>query len=155
MSFQPPRGTQDVLLDDADQLQALYEASHAAARLFGFRYVETPTFEHTELYVRTSGETSDVVTKEMYTFQDKGGRSVTLRPESTAGVVRAYLAHAHDLPTPFKTYYVGHHFRHDRPQAGRLREFRQFGLYGVRKPLRGSRSRLPDTGRSTVTSMAS
>ncbi|HEY6652062.1 MAG TPA: ATP phosphoribosyltransferase regulatory subunit, partial [Actinomycetota bacterium] len=86
MSFQPPRGTQDVLLDDADQLHALYEASHTTARLFGFRYVETPTFEHTELYVRTSGETSDVVTKEMYTFQDKGGRSVTLRPESTAGV---------------------------------------------------------------------
>jgi histidyl-tRNA synthetase len=128
MSFQPPRGTQDVLPDDADQLLALYEASHATARLFGFRYLETPTFEHTELYVRTSGDTSDVVTKEMYTFQDKGGRSVTLRPESTAGVVRAYLAHAHDLPTPFKTYYVGRHFRHGRPQAGRLREFRQFGI---------------------------
>jgi histidyl-tRNA synthetase len=128
MSFQPPRGTQDVLLDDADQLLALYEPSHATARLFGFRYVETPTLEHTELYVRTSGETSDVVTKEMYTFQDKGGRSVTLRPESTAGVVRAYLAHAHDLPTPFKTYYVGHHFRLGRPQAGRFREFRQFGV---------------------------
>jgi len=141
MSFRPPRGTLDVLLDDADQLQALYEASHTAARLFGFRYVETPTFEHTELYVRTSGETSDVVTKEMYTFQDKGGRSVTRRPESTAGVVRAYLANAHDLPTPFKTYYVGHHFRHDRPQAGRLREFRQFGveIVGVGGPRPTSR----------------
>ena len=128
MSFQPPRGTQDLLLDDADQLLALYDASHATARLFGFRYLETPTFEHTELYARTSGDTSDVVTKEMYTFQDKGGRSVTLRPESTAGVVRAYLGHVHDLPTPFKSYYVGRHFRHGRPQAGRLREFRQFGI---------------------------
>src|SRR5436190_3572592 len=128
MSFQPPRGTQDLLLDDADQLLALYDASHATARLFGFRYLETPTFEHTELYARTSGDTSDVVTKGMYTFQDKGGRSVTLRPESTAGVVRAYLGHAHDLPTPFKSYYVGRHFRHGRPQAGRLREFRQFGI---------------------------
>src|SRR5437867_1503841 len=136
MSFQPPRGTQDLLLDDADQLLALYDASHATARLFGFRYLETPTFEHTELYARTSGDTSDVVTKEMYTFQDKGGRSVTLRPESTAGVVRAYLGHAHDLPTPFKSYYVGRHFRHGRPQAGRLREFRQFGveIVGVAGP---------------------
>src|SRR5436190_10372182 len=128
MSFQPPRGTQDLLLDDADQLLALYDASHATARLFGFRDLATATVEHRELYARTSGDTSDVVTKEMYTFQDKGGRSVTLRPESTAGVVRAYLAHAHDLPTPFKTYYVGRHFRHGRPQSGRLREFRQFGI---------------------------
>src|SRR5207247_3783466 len=128
MELQPPRGTQDVLGADADRLVELYEASHAIAHLFGFRYLETPTFEHTELFARTSGETSDVVTKEMYTFQDKGGRSVTLRPESTAGVVRAYLGHAHDLPTPFKSYYVGRHFRHGRPQAGRLREFRQFGI---------------------------
>src|SRR5438093_7042715 len=123
MSFQPPRGTQDVLLDDADQLNGLYEASHTAARLCGFRYVETPTFEHTELFVRTSGETSDVVTKEMYTFEDKGGRSLTLRPESTASVVRAYLEHAQELPSPYKGYYLGAQFRHGRPQAGRLREF--------------------------------
>jgi histidyl-tRNA synthetase len=128
MELHPPRGTQDLLGADADRLLELYEASHRAARLFGFRYVETPTFEHTELYARTSGDTSDVVTKEMYTFEDKGGRSVTLRPESTAGVVRAYLEHAHDLPTPFKAYYVGNHFRHGRPQAGRYREFRQFGV---------------------------
>jgi histidyl-tRNA synthetase len=128
MELQPPRGTQDVLSEDADRLLELYEASHRVARLFGFRYLETPTFEYTELYARTSGDTSDVVTKEMYTFQDKGGRSVTLRPESTAGVVRAFLEHAHDLPTPFKAYYVGRHFRHGRPQAGRLREFRQFGI---------------------------
>ena len=87
----PPRGTQDLLPDRADAMLGLYEAAHRLARLFGFRYVETPTFEHTELFARTSGDTSDVVTKEMYTFEDKGGRSVTLRPESTAGVVRAYL----------------------------------------------------------------
>ena len=72
------------------------------AELFGFRYVETPTFEHTELFARTSGVTSDVVTKEMYSFEDKGGRSLTLRPESTAGVVRAYLTHAHELGAPFR-----------------------------------------------------
>jgi histidyl-tRNA synthetase len=106
----------------------LYEAAHRAARLFGFRYVETPTFEHTELFARTSGETSDVVTKEMYTFEDKGGRSLTLRPESTAPVVRAYLSHAHQLSSPFRAYYVNTNYRHARPQAGRLREFRVFGV---------------------------
>lgn len=106
----------------------LYEAAHRTARLYGFRYVETPTFEHTELFARTSGETSDVVTKEMYTFEDKGGRSLTLRPEQTASIVRAYLANAHDLSTPFKAYHVSPQFRHGRPQAGRLREFRQFGI---------------------------
>ena len=128
MEFQPPRGTDDLLPPVSDAMLGLYEAAHRTASLFGFRYVETPTFEHTELFARTSGETSDVVTKEMYTFEDKGGRSLTLRPEQTAGIVRAYLAHAHDLPTPFKAYHVSQQFRHGRPQAGRLREFRQFGI---------------------------
>jgi histidyl-tRNA synthetase len=116
----------------------LYEAAHRAARLFGFRYVETPTFEHTELFARTSGETSDVVTKEMYTFEDKGGRSLTLRPEQTASIVRAYLSNAHDLPNPFKAYHVSSQFRHGRPQAGRLREFRQFGVEVVGEEAAGA-----------------
>ena len=128
MELAPPRGTQDLLPDRADAMYGLYAAAHRTAELFGFRYVETPTFEHTELFTRTSGDTSDVVTKEMYTFEDKGGRSLTLRPESTASVVRAYLTHAQELATPFKSYYVGSEFRHGRPQAGRLREFRQFGI---------------------------
>ena len=128
MEFQPPRGTADLLPPVSDAMLGLYEAAHRTARLYGFRYVETPTFEDTELFARTSGETSDVVTKEMFTFEDKGGRSLTLRPEQTAGIVRAYLAHAHDLPTPFKAYHVSPQFRHGRPQAGRLREFRQFGV---------------------------
>ena len=128
MEFQPPRGTDDLLPPASDAMLGLYEAAHRTARLYGFRFVETPTFEHTELFARTSGETSDVVTKEMYTFEDKGGRSLTLRPEQTASIVRAYLAHAHDLPTPFKAYHVSQQFRHGRPQAGRLREFRQFGV---------------------------
>jgi histidyl-tRNA synthetase len=120
----------------SDAMLGLYESAHRIALLYGFRYVETPTFEHTELFARTSGESSDVVTKEMYTFEDKGGRSLTLRPEQTASVVRAYLANAHDLPTPFKGYYVATQFRHGRPQAGRLREFRQFGVetIGVAAP---------------------
>src|SRR6266576_4890939 len=136
MELAPPRGTQDLLPDRADAMLGLYDAAHATASLYGFRYTETPTFEHTELFTRTSGDTSDVVTKEMYTFQDKGGRSVTLRPESTASVVRAYLTHAHDLGTPFKAYYVGTQYRHGRPQAGRLREFRQWGIevIGVEGP---------------------
>jgi histidyl-tRNA synthetase len=136
MELAPPRGTQDLLPDRADAMLGLYEAAHAGARLFGFRYVETPLFEHTELFERTSGATSDVVTKEMYTFQDKGGRSVTLRPETTASVVRAYLTHAHELGTPFKAYYIGTQYRHGRPQAGRLREFRQWGIevIGVEGP---------------------
>ncbi|MDP9328328.1 MAG: histidine--tRNA ligase [Actinomycetota bacterium] len=128
MELAPPRGTIDLLPARSEAILGLYEEAHRASRLFGFRYVETPTFEHTDLFARTSGETSDVVTKEMYTFEDKGGRSLTLRPEQTAGVVRAYLQHAHDLPSPFKGYYVGSQFRHGRPQAGRLREFRQWGV---------------------------
>ncbi|MFN8232743.1 MAG: histidine--tRNA ligase [Actinomycetota bacterium] len=128
MELAPPRGTLDLLPDRADAMLGLYEESHRVAELFGYRYVETPTFEHTELFARTSGGTSDVVSKEMYTFEDKGGRSVTLRPESTASVVRAYLSHAQELPRPFKGYYVCAQFRHGRPQAGRLREFRQFGI---------------------------
>ncbi|HEY6565996.1 MAG TPA: histidine--tRNA ligase [Actinomycetota bacterium] len=124
----PPRGTQDLLPDTADAMLGLYEEAHRAARLSGFRYLETPTFEHTELFTRTSGDTSDVVSKEMYTFEDKGGRSVTLRPESTAGVVRAWLDHAQDLGSPFRGYYVASEFRHGRPQFGRTREFRQFGI---------------------------
>ncbi|MGH2677451.1 MAG: histidine--tRNA ligase, partial [Actinomycetota bacterium] len=90
--------------------------------------VETPAFEHTELFVWGVGETSDVVTKEMYTFEDKGGRSLTLRPEGTAPVMRAYLAHRQDLPSPFKGYYVVPMFRHERPQAGRMRQHTQFGV---------------------------
>jgi histidyl-tRNA synthetase len=134
----PPRGTADLLPDRADAMLDLYEAAHRLAALFGFRYVETPTFEHTELFSRTSGATSDVVSKEMYTFEDKGGRSVTLRPESTAGVVRAWLDHAQELGAPFRGYYVASEFRHGRPQAGRLREFRQFGIEVIGAPAPGA-----------------
>jgi len=138
MELAPPRGTQDLLPDRADAMLGLYDEAHRIARLYGYRYVETPTFEQTELFARTSGETSDVVTKEMYTFEDKGGRSVTLRPESTAGVVRAYLAHFQSLPNPFKGYYIGAQFRHGRPQAGRMREFRQFGVEVIGTPAPGA-----------------
>ncbi len=117
-------------------MRALYDRAAELARRYGYRYVETPGFEHTELFTRTSGETSDVVTKEMYTFTDRGGRSLTLRPEGTAPVMRAYLGHRAELPSPFKAYYLTRMYRYGRPQAGRYREHRQFGVevFGVADP---------------------
>ena len=124
----PPRGTSDLVAGSADAMLALYEDAHRLARLHGFRYVEMPTFEHTELFARAAGETSDIATKEMYSFEDKGGRSITLRPEITPGIMRAYLGRVHELGAPFRAYFIGTCFRHGRPQAGRLREFRQFDV---------------------------
>jgi len=132
----PPRGTLDLLPPEGSRMRALYDRAAELARRYGYRYVETPGFEHTELFVRTSGETSDVVTKEMYTFTDRGGRSLTLRPEGTAPVMRAYLAHRAEMPSPFKAYYLTRMYRYGRPQAGRYREHRQFGveIFGVAEP---------------------
>src|SRR5438132_3540058 len=109
-------------------MRALAERAHRTANRFGYRLIETPAFEDTELFARSSGQTSDVVSKEMYTFEDRGGRSLTLRPESTAPAVRAYLEHQQELGTPFKAYYIELNWRYGRPQRGRLREFRQFGV---------------------------
>jgi histidyl-tRNA synthetase len=137
MDLSPPRGTADLLAPRSDAMRALAEAGAHLAALYGYRYVETPAFEATELFSRTSGESSDVVRKEMYTFEDKGGRFLTLRPEATAGIVRAYLANAYELPRPFKCYTLGSMWRYGRPQAGRLREFRQFDveIIGTGQPL--------------------
>lgn len=117
-------------------MRAVYDRAAGLARRYGYRYVETPAFEHTEVFSRTSGETSDVVSKEMYTFEDRGGRSLTLRPEGTAPVMRAYLEHRGELPVPFKAYYLTRMYRYGRPQAGRYREHRQFGVevFGVAEP---------------------
>jgi histidyl-tRNA synthetase len=136
MDLKPPRGTQDFLPPAGDRLRALYDRASALARRYGYRYVETPVFEHTELFSRTSGESSDIVIKEMYTFTDRGNRQLTLRPEGTAPVMRAYLDRMHDLPSPFKTYYLATMYRYGRPQAGRYREHRQFGIevFGVADP---------------------
>jgi histidyl-tRNA synthetase len=124
----PPRGTTDLLPPESERMRRLYELAHGMATLYGYRYAETPAFESTELFVRTSGATSDVVQKEMYTFEDKGGRQLTLRPEGTAPVVRAVLAASAEVSLPFKGYYVEPMWRYGRPQKGRLREFRQFGV---------------------------
>lgn len=128
MDLAPPRGTADLFPPESEAMLGLVEEAHRLARLFGYRYVETPAFEHTEVVARTSGESSDIVTKETYTFEDRGGRSLTLRPEATAPIVRAYLAKRHDLPSPFRVYTVNQAWRHNRPQAGRLREFRIFDV---------------------------
>src|SRR5438132_2993598 len=128
MDLTPPRGTVDLVPPAGGRMRTLSDRAASLAGRYGYRYIETPEFEHTELIHRTSGETSDVVTKETYTFTDRGGRSITLRPEGTAPVMRAYLAHAHDLPTPLKVFYLARMYRYGRPQAGRLREHRQFGL---------------------------
>lgn len=126
--FSPPRGTQDYLPPESERLETLAGLAAFVAQTYGFRRVETPAFEQTDLFVRGVGETSDVVTKEMYTFEDQGGRSLTLRPEGTAPVMRAYLNNRQDLPVPFKAYYVVPMFRHERPQAGRMRQHTQFGV---------------------------
>ena len=128
MELAPVRGTRDFMPPDGGVLRALYDRAASLARLHGFRYVETPTFESTELFARTSGATSDIVSKEMYTFIDRGDRSLTLRPEGTAPVMRAYLRERQRLGAPLKSYYLTRMFRYNRPQAGRFREHRQFGV---------------------------
>ncbi|HJX08838.1 MAG TPA: histidine--tRNA ligase [Actinomycetota bacterium] len=126
--FAPSRGTHDLLPPDGGVMRALYDRAAEIARVHGFRYVETPGFEATDVFARTSGATSDVVSKEMYTFTDRGDRSLTLRPEGTAPVVRAYLHDRQRLGVPFKAYYLTRMYRYSRPQAGRYREHRQFGV---------------------------
>lgn len=136
MELRPPRGTLDLLPPAGSRMRALFDRAAALARRYGYRYVETPGFEATELFARTSGETSDVVTKEMYTFEDRKGRSLTLRPEGTAPVMRAYLADMQAQPSPFKAYYLTRMYRYARPQEGRYREHRQFGIevFGTMDP---------------------
>ena len=129
MKIQAPRGTLDVLPADQPRRSAVLDATRSTAEDYGYGLIVTPTFEDTELFTRTSGQGSDVVQKEMYTFEDRGGRSLTLRPEGTAPVARAYLEHGlHREPQPVKTYYVGPMFRYAAPQKGRYREFWQIGF---------------------------
>lgn len=124
-----PRGTADVLPTECEKLHFLEEKFRYTAERFGYREIRTPVFEHTELFDRSVGETTDVVQKEMYTFSDKGGRSITLRPEGTAGVARALIEHGLCGDTmPKKFYYNTSCYRYEKPQAGRLREFHQLGV---------------------------
>ena len=137
MAIKRPRGTADVLPGEVEKWLALENLARRLSRTYGYVEIRTPIFEHTELFARSVGDATDIVEKEMYTFLDKGGRSITLRPEGTASVARAYIEHGMSTwPQPVKLYYVGPFFRHDRPQAGRLRQFHQFGVevFGAAHP---------------------
>ncbi len=136
--LQAPKGTADVLPPQAWRWQAVENFARLSAELFGFGEIRTPIFEHTELFHRGVGEASDIVQKETYTFEDRGGRSITLRPEGTASVVRAMIENnlLADQGSRAKVYYIGPNFRFERPQSGRLREHHQFGAeaFGVAEP---------------------
>ena len=124
-----PKGTKDVLPAQSYKWQFVERTAREVAATFNLKEIRTPVFEHTELFQRGVGETTDVVNKEMYTFEDKGGRSVTLKPEGTAGAARMFIENGlASTPLPVKTYYIAPCFRYERPQAGRLREFHQFGI---------------------------
>lgn len=136
-SVTAPKGTADILPRDSYKWQYLEGKIRDICARFNFSEIRTPVFEHTEVFERGVGDTTDVVSKEMYTFTDKGGRSVTLRPEGTAGVVRAFLENGlFNEPMPAKLYYLINCFRYEKPQKGRLRQFSQFGieLFGATSP---------------------
>ena len=132
-----PKGTKDVLPSQAYKWHFIEDCARRTAEQFNIFEVRTPVFEHTELFARGVGDTTDIVNKEMYTFLDKGGRSVTLKPEGTAGVARMFIENGlASSPLPMKAYYITPCFRYERPQAGRLRQFHQFGveIYGSAAP---------------------
>jgi len=132
------RGMKDITPDHSESFVKIFRAADAIATSYGYSYVETPVVEYTSLFVRSLGKGTDVVDKEMYMFEDKDGGKVALRPEMTASVARAYIMHGmHTLPQPVKMWYWGPMFRYDRPQAGRYREFHQFGCetFGERSPV--------------------
>lgn len=136
--IQRPRGTRDLLPPESRLWQAVEQTARAVFGAFGADEVRTPAFEPTELFVRSVGETTDIVHKEMYTFEDRKGRSLTLRPEGTAGVARAWIENRlHDRSHPLRLYYIGPMFRYERMQAGRYRQFSQIGLelLGADSPL--------------------
>ncbi len=124
-----PRGTEDVLPKDSKLWQYIEETARETCELYGYQEIRTPVFESTELFQRGVGDTTDVVQKEMYTFEDKGGRSITLKPEGTATLVRSYIENSlYANPQPTKLFYIIPCFRYEKPQSGRLREFHQFGI---------------------------
>ena len=133
-----PKGTVDIVPGKSEKWQVMEDVFRSEAELNGFGEVRTPVFEHTELFLRGVGDTTDVVEKQMYTFEDKGGRSITLRPEGTAGAVRAMLENGlYNAGYPVKLYYLTSCYRYEKPQAGRLRELHQFGveMFGAAEPV--------------------
>ena len=135
--LQPPRGTHDILPEDHRRHRQVTETARGIAARYGYEEISTPVFEFSEVFKRTLGETSDIVTKEMFSFEDKKGRSLALRPEGTAGVARAFISGLRSEQLPLKLFYQGPMFRYERMQKGRQRQFHQFGveLLGADGPL--------------------
>ena len=126
------RGMKDVMPDDLKYWNLVKKKAGDLAIAYGFKQIDTPIMENLELYERSSGKTSDIVTKEMYSFVDKGGNKVALRPEATPSLVRAYIEHGMiNQPQPVNFYWLGQVFRHDKPQSGRLRQFTQINLESI------------------------
>ncbi|WEV60698.1 histidine--tRNA ligase [Streptococcaceae bacterium ESL0729] len=139
MKLQRPKGTVDIMPGESAKWQFLEETANLVFSSYNYQEIRTPIFEHYEVISRSAGDTSDIVTKEMYDFEDKGGRHITLRPEGTAPVVRSYVENklfAPEVQKPVKLYYTGPMFRYERPQAGRLRQFHQIGVecFGSKNP---------------------
>lgn len=139
MKLQKPKGTQDILPADSAKWQYVENVARETFKKYNYGEIRTPMFEHYEVISRSVGDTTDIVTKEMYDFHDKGDRHITLRPEGTAPVVRSYVENklfAPEIQKPVKVYYIGSMFRYERPQAGRLREFHQLGVecFGSKNP---------------------
>ena len=139
MKLQKPKGTQDILPGDSAKWQYVENVARETFKKYNYGEIRTPMFEHYEVISRSVGDTTDIVTKEMYDFHDKGDRHITLRPEGTAPVVRTYVENklfAPEVQKPVKVYYIGSMFRYERPQAGRLREFHQLGVecFGSKNP---------------------
>ena len=130
--YQAPRGTKDILPEEQPYWRYIEQKVANITRLYGYSRIDTPTFEDTALFSRGVGEATDIVQKEMYTFDDRGGNKITLRPEGTAAICRAYLEHGmQNLPQPVKLFNLASFFRYERPQAGRYREFHQFGCEAI------------------------
>ena len=136
--IQKPKGTKDILPQDSYKWQYIEQKTKELFENYGFKEIRVPVFENTELFQRGVGETTDVVQKEMYTFEDKGHRSISLKPEGTAGAIRAYLQNGlANEPQPIKMFYITPAFRYEKPQSGRLRQHHQFGVefVGAESPL--------------------
>lgn len=133
-ALQPVRGTHDFLPEDFRRHHAVTETAAEVAQCYGYEQIATPIFEFSQVFNRTLGETSDVVTKEMYSFEDRGGESLTLRPENTAGVCRAFMSNGLAQNVPVRYFYSGPMFRYERPQKGRMRQFHQIGIELIGAP---------------------
>jgi histidyl-tRNA synthetase len=154
VKYKRPRGTQDIIPPDIQIWRNVEEAFIATFERYGYQPIRTPLFESTDLFIRSVGEQTDIISKEMYTFTDRGGRSITLRPENTASVIRAYLENGMHRLGGVRLYYIGPMFRYDRPQAGRYRQFHQVGIEAIGSIHPAIDAEVIDTVMSTLQDLA-